>query len=162
MKRYRIYWIYDDRMKCDPITDGYIGVTTQTIGQRLISHKTTKMNAGSSSEYPRKLYTILSSIPDEHIRIKEVMWTYEGEMAETVERALRPTANIGWNTHKGGKSLGVSRPFDLIAPDGTRTRFNSMMEARAAGWNDGNISCVLSSKYPNRKTVKGHTAEYVL
>ena len=161
MTRYKIYWIYDDRQKNDPLKDGYIGLTTQTIEQRLVGHKTQKYNAGGSTEYTRKLYSILQEIPDEFIKIKEIMWTYEGEMAECIEKALRPTSNIGWNVHKGGKTIGVSRPFDLIAPDGTRTRFNTMSEARAAGWNDGHISMVLNPKYPN-KTVKGYTAEYVL
>ena len=160
-KRYKLYWIYDDRQAADPVKDGYVGITTESIEKRLDKHKNTEFNAGSVSTYPRKMYSILKDIPEEHIKIKEICWSTCEDMICKVEQAFRPTANIGWNTHKGGKRIGKTRPFTITTPDGTRKEYRTFVQAREDGYNDGHIHEVLSSNY-NRKSFRGGCiAEYI-
>ena len=132
-KRYKLYWIYDDRQAADPVKDGYVGITTESIEKRLDKHKNTEFNAGSVSTYPRKMYSILKDIPEEHIKIKEICWSTCEDMICKVEEAFRPTANIGWNTYKGGKRIGKTRPLllrDLTGP--RRTTEHTLKPAKMA------------------------------
>ena len=161
-KRYKLYWIYDDRQAADPVKDGYVGITTESIEKRLEAHKKLKYNAGSTTTYPRKMYSILKDIPEEHIKIKEICWSTCEDMICKVEEAFRPTANIGWNTYKGGKKIGKTRPFTITRPDGTTKDYRTYVEAREDGYNDANICRALSPKYPNNKTFNGGcTAIYI-
>ena len=153
---YKLYWIYDDRSHTDMTTEGYVGVTTQELQARLKFHKNCNTHSGATTSYGRTLFPILAEIPDEHIKIKLICSTDCQETSETLERLLRPTAKIGWNKQKGGKSLGISKPFKIVSPNGYEKIYPTKTAARADGWNDGQITQVLSPKY-SAKTISNKT-----
>ena len=154
-KKYKLYWIYDNRIPHqDPMTDGYIGVTSSTLGQRLANHKSdvANVNADGSVNPFRKMYHILKRIPDENIVIKEIVWSYDQKNVAVLEEALRPRPDIGWNTHKGGKAESTHKDFVIEWPNGRMKRYKKQTEAVADGFNSGNLSQLLHNK-PGYKTI---------
>lgn len=163
MKKFKLYWIYDNRIphQC-PTKDGYIGITSQTIEQRLLMHKTQQFNTGNgvnAGKIERKMFKILNEIPEEHIVIKEIVWSYDQDAMNIVEKAFRPEPNIGWNTQRGGKThYHGYRPFIITKPDGRQEHYRTFAEANIAGYNDGNLHQHLMG---NRKSFDfGHTARW--
>ena len=156
-KRYRLYWIYDNRNSADPLKDGYIGVTSQTIGKRVAAHKKTPYQNNGTTKRP--LYWILKDIPDENIEVKEICWTYDKVAMGHIERAFRPKVKIGWNSFAGGKiHNNTPRSFIIKNIDGTEAKYSSQWAAQKDGYDQGRLGQCL------RGTLKsfdgGYTAWY--
>ena len=159
-KKYKLYWLYDNRIENqDPLKDGYIGVTSKELHVRRASHVSTRISDGAKKHFT-KLGQTVSKVPVENLKIKEIVWSYNHNTIATIERAFRPTTNIGWNIHPGGKDIyGVKRSFNVFSPDGTfYKKYNTFVEARRDGFNDGNLNQCLKGK--NKTFDRGYTAEY--
>ena len=156
MKTYTLFHIYDSR---EPYTKdtGYYEVSTasQTDYWANIMCRTT--NEGGSTTYTRQLNVILSKIPSKYRKIRAIISDTDEDYIHSIHKAFRPEPRMGWNIRKASKR-GTPRAFVLIGPDGDTIEFKSMMEARRAGWNDGQISRILNG---TRSTIRGYTAEYV-
>lgn len=163
-KKYKLYWVYDNREdNIDPLTHGYIGVTSRTVGRRMAAHRNVEFNRDGE---PRAMYKILKDIPEENVCVKEICWSYSEKQMAMIERAFRPERNIGWNTNAGGKLEGKKHPFHIIHPDGTRVRYETQNAVRADGYDQGTVGKVLRGEkktFNNTITgLSGYTAEYVL
>ena len=146
--KHKLYFVWDDRQAADPFKDGYIGVTTQSVDKRVGFHKTSQYSglsdsATSGNRNERKMYKILKEIPDEHIQHRTMMWHHDPEVIAMVEAFFRPTSNIGWNSHPGGRVESESRPFVLNFSDGTSKPYNTIAEAGRDGINIGSVSRLL-------------------
>ena len=174
LPRHRLYWIYDDRKPADPLRDGYIGVTTQTVGKRVHSHINNRFSGISTDAHsdqqvgnraPKKMHRILSQIPVENIQYKEIIWSYDEETIESIERAFRPTKGIGWNSYAGGKPRGTQKPFTMKFNDGRKDEtYPSIAAAGRNGHHMGNLSSVLRGKIKDSvvyKTKVRYTAEFI-
>ena len=155
--RHKLYFVWDDRKPADPFVDGYIGVTCQDVEQRVEGHKRLQYSglgksstSGNGNE--RKMFKILAEIPDENIEYRTMMWHEDPEVIAKVEAFFRPTSNIGWNSHPGGRVEGESKPFSMTFEDGYVRPYNTISQAGKDGFNMGHISRALKGKYsPNYK-----------
>ena len=87
---YKIYWIkYLDHN--DPLKEGYIGLTSQTIQTRFMEHQGNKKN---------KL--LANRCKKENVEVVCLEENLTKEQASLIEENYRPTENIGWNINKGG------------------------------------------------------------
>jgi len=87
---YKIYWIkYLEHT--DPYKEGYIGLTSQTIEERLSEHKHNKKNKLLSNRCRKELVQTICL----HDNLSE-------SEAKLLEQKYRPSENIGWNINKGG------------------------------------------------------------
>lgn len=161
--KYRLYWMYDNSIpNQDPLKDGYIGITSRTLKSRLATHKTQKYSPGIKV-HKTKLSDHIDSMKDiNDLTIKELCWSYDDNAISLIEKAFRPTKNIGWNIHPGGKDIfGISKPFAIYNKENQEVaRYDTFFEARKDGWHDGNLSEHLR-KPEKRKTVRGYTARYL-
>ena len=152
--RHKLYFIWDSRTEADPFIDGYIGVTCQDIEQRVEGHKRLQYSglgktdvSGNGNE--RKMFRILKEIPDEYIKHRMLMWHYDPQVIAKVEEFFRPTSNIGWNSHKGGRIEGESKSFTMTYDNGTVEHYDTISAAGKNGFNIGHISRALKNKYSN-------------
>ena len=87
---YKIYWIkYPNHS--NPLNEGYIGLTSQTIEKRFADHKSNTKNKLLSNRCKKE--------------IVEVVCLHDGlskDEARMLEEKYRPSENIGWNINKGG------------------------------------------------------------
>ena len=150
--RHKLYFVWDDRKPADPFKDGYIGVTCQDVEQRVEGHKRLQYSglgksstSGNGNE--RKMYKILKEIPDEHIKFRTMMWHEDPEVIAKVEEFFRPEAYIGWNSHKGGRVEGESKPFTMTFEDGYVRPYSTISDAGKDGFNIGHVSRALKNKY---------------
>ena len=98
--RYRIYWIHNSR-ETDPLSEGYIGVTTKTLTHRLKQHKWKSKSLS---------YTVFRSDDDDKIELLE---TYTSEKKAYIrESELRPDRNIGRNIAAGGQGGSFQKKSD--------------------------------------------------
>lgn len=76
----------------DPHTEGYVGITSNTVEQRLWEH----------NHMPRKSSVVKKAI-DKYDDIK-ISVMFEGTKEECAQKEIdyRPSTNIGWNLAKGG------------------------------------------------------------
>ena len=80
------------------------------------------------------------------------MWHEDPEVIAKVEAFFRPTSNIGWNSHPGGRVEGESKPFTMTFEDGYVRPYNTISQAGKDGFNMGHVSRALKGKYsPNYK-----------
>jgi predicted GIY-YIG superfamily endonuclease len=87
---YKLYWIkYPEHQ--DPLTEGYIGITSQTIEKRFSDHKHNNKNKHLKNRCRQNNVEIIC-LED----------NLEKEEARTIEEKYRPFKNIGWNINKGG------------------------------------------------------------
>ena len=154
-KQHKLYWIYDDRIphQC-PSEHGYIGVTSGTLGERLHGHRYNAINSPerATAKTERNLYGILGDIPTEHIKIKEIVWSYNEDIVLMLEKALRPEPNIGWNKQTGGVKKSKTQKIRAISPNGDHYNFRSIYQAaKETGINSGNISHVLKGRIDHTK-----------
>lgn len=87
---YKLYWIKYPNYT-NPNTEGYIGITSQTIHKRFTDHKSNTKNKLLSNRCKKE--------------IVEIVCLHEGlskEQAKFLEEFYRPYENIGWNMNKGG------------------------------------------------------------
>jgi len=87
---YKVYWI-----KCpehnDPQSEGYIGITSQTIEKRFDNHK-----------HNTKNHHLRNRCRQDKV---DIVCLHEGlnqQDARKIEEQYRPKENIGWNMNKGG------------------------------------------------------------
>lgn len=101
-KTYRIYWLHLAN-DTDPYTEGYIGLTSQVINQRISKHKYDIKN-----EPDKKISKWLSANIDTFI----VTVLHEGAYDEMalMERTYRPHDNISLNSYggRGGRRIASS------------------------------------------------------
>ena len=161
-KKYKLYWMYDNRIPHqDPLKDGYIGVTSQTVGERVRLHRLKRYVSGNNKQSAnRKIYEIIKDIPKKNLEWKEIVWSYDRVSMEMIERAFRPTANIGWNTFKGGQPMSESKPMIVTAPDGTEKRYETFVAIRNDGLHDGNASNCLQRPHKHKTFSNGHKIRY--
>lgn len=159
-KKYKLYWMYDNRIPHqDPLKDGYIGVTSQTIGKRVKLHRIKKYVDGNNKQnVNRKIYEIIKDIPEENLEWREIIWSYDRASMEMIERAFRPQPNIGWNVYKGGQPHGKSRPVIVTDPHGNEKLYPTLAALRKAGLHDGTASNVLQGR--GKTFSKGHKIRY--
>ncbi len=87
---YKIYWIkYPEHT--NPYTEGYIGLTSQTIQQRFSDHKNNTKN---------KL--LKNRCRKENVEVVCLHDNLDKQQAKVIEEQYRPSENIGWNINKGG------------------------------------------------------------
>lgn len=166
--RYKLYWIYDSREEADPLFDGYIGITKQSVDKRVKGHRYEKHSGLSSdtseslnpsSKAAKPLHRKINSIPFEHLAWKEIIWSYDEETILTVARAFRPQSGIGWNAHPGGKPQGKQKAIIITSPAGDEVEFISIAAAGRAGHTMPLISNMLHGKISDFDG--GYTARYL-
>lgn len=87
---YRLYWIkYPEHI--DPFSEGYIGITSQTIEKRFSNHKCNNKNKHLKNRCRQEVVEIVC-LED----------NLSKEEARLLEEKYRPEINIGWNINKGG------------------------------------------------------------
>lgn len=87
---YKLYWIkYPEHH--NPQTEGYIGITSQTIEKRFNNHKHNNKNPHLKNRC-RQENVIIVCLHDNLSR----------EESQKLEEQYRPYENIGWNINKGG------------------------------------------------------------
>ena len=87
---YKIYWIkYAEHI--NPYHEGYVGLTSQTIEERLSEHKHNKKNKLLSNRCRKETVQTICL----HDNLSETE-------AKILEEKYRPFENIGWNINKGG------------------------------------------------------------
>lgn len=96
MRMAKVYWIRSPE-HTDINTEGYVGVTTRTIYQRLEEHKFNAPN--------KKLTNALKKYTDVVI---ELVYEDTEENCYIKENELRPQINIGWNVAIGGEVCNVT------------------------------------------------------
>jgi predicted GIY-YIG superfamily endonuclease len=87
---YKIYWIKYPNYN-NPMEEGYIGLTSQSIEKRFIDHKSNTKNKLLANRCKKE--------------VVEVVCLHENltqEEARLLEEKYRPSENIGWNINKGG------------------------------------------------------------
>lgn len=89
MSTYTLYWIRREHHN-DPTREGYIGITSCGLSQRLSEHKYTNSIV---SKALRKYSDIIVTPLHEGLTKDE---------AASLEHSLRPVERIGWNICKGG------------------------------------------------------------
>lgn len=87
---YTLYWIKNTECK-DPSSEGYIGITRQTLQKRFEDHKNNHKNKHLKNRCRQSDTTILPLV--ENLTKDE---------ARELESKYRPKENIGWNIAKGG------------------------------------------------------------
>ena len=87
---YKLYWIKYPEHK-DPKTEGYIGITSQSLEKRLKDHS-----------YNTKNKHIRNRVNSGKCIILLLEDNLTQEQAKKIEEEYRPTQNIGWNLNKGG------------------------------------------------------------
>lgn len=100
-----VYWIHL-KEHTDILTEGYIGITSRTVNQRLNQHRL----AGRSKRSNRGIAKVFKTHGDDLIitTLCECSIEYAGDL----EFKLRPEENIGWNVAIGGnivKSTAAGR-----------------------------------------------------
>ena len=89
-KNYKIYWIRED-FHIDPYTEGYIGLTSQSIEKRFSDHKyNTKNNhlRNRCKQLTVGIVLLEDNLDIDSVRIRESHY--------------RPLPNTGWNINAGG------------------------------------------------------------
>lgn len=87
---YKIYWIkYPEHT--NPLTEGYIGLTSQNVEDRFAEHKHNRKNKLLSNRCRKENVTIVCL----HDNLSK-------EEARLLEQSYRPELNIGWNINVGG------------------------------------------------------------
>jgi predicted GIY-YIG superfamily endonuclease len=87
---YKLYWIKSENQK-DPLAEGYIGITSQSIQKRFNDHKYNNKNKHLKNRCLTKdveIVCLLDNLGKEEARHQEFLY--------------RPKENIGWNINKGG------------------------------------------------------------
>jgi predicted GIY-YIG superfamily endonuclease len=106
---YKIYWIKYSHYS-DPKTEGYIGLTSQNIEDRLKEHK-----------YNNKNKLLKNRCKKENVEIVCLHENLSKEEAKLLEEKYRPSENIGWNINKGGdmppSRIGKQSPKSLLRGD---------------------------------------------
>jgi predicted GIY-YIG superfamily endonuclease len=87
---YKLYWIKYPNYT-NPNTEGYIGITSQSIEKRFTDHKSNRKN---------KL--LANRCKKENVDIVCLHENLTKEEAKLLEEQYRPLENIGWNINKGG------------------------------------------------------------
>lgn len=87
---YTLYWIKNTEYK-NPLTEGYIGITKQTLHKRFEDHKNNHKNKHLKNRC-RQSNTFILPLA-ENLSKSE---------AQELELKYRPKENIGWNIAKGG------------------------------------------------------------
>lgn len=87
-------------------SQGYIGITGQTVIKRFSQHKkdARRSKARKKSEFKKALLNN-SELVVETLVISDYSYT------KNLERLLRPTSNIGWNKTVGGASVAESLQY---------------------------------------------------
>lgn len=106
---YKLYWIkYPEHQ--DPQSEGYIGITSQTIEKRFADHKHNNKNKH-----------LKNRCRQENVEIVCLKDNLEKEEARLLEEKYRPLENIGWNINKGGdlppSRKGKPSPKSLLKGD---------------------------------------------
>lgn len=106
---YKLYWIkYPEHQ--DPQSEGYIGITSQTIENRFTDHKHNNKNKH-----------LKNRCRQENVEIICLKDNLEKEEARLLEEKYRPSENIGWNINKGGdlppSRKGKPSPKSLLKGD---------------------------------------------
>lgn len=96
-KRFIVYWAHLAR-HTDPRSEGYVGISANTLEERKASHlKTANSNKGNKHHFQNAILKYGNKI------IWEIL---HGNLAEDeafyVEGSYRREINVGWNTDKGG------------------------------------------------------------
>ena len=155
-----VYWIYNTKTHTDPMTEGYIGVTSQRLVSRLNHHKNVAKNGVSNILTDGKT-AVARHLKNEEladIGIRPITRKISKELAYKIEGLMRPSTNVGWNGYKGGSIPNEVKPIIVTSPDGQVKEYNSIAEAARDGLNRGNLQHVLSGR---RKEFNfGHTARY--
>lgn len=89
-KNYKIYWIRECH-HTDPYTEGYIGLTSQSIEKRFSDHKYNTKNKHLRNRCRQNVVGIVlleENMDRDSVRIRE--------------NHYRPLPNIGWNINPGG------------------------------------------------------------
>lgn len=87
---YKLYWIkYPEHQ--NPLLEGYIGITSQTIKKRFNDHKHNNKNKH-----------LKNRCRQENVEIICLKDNLKKEEAKLLEKQYRPLENIGWNINKGG------------------------------------------------------------
>ena len=96
-----VYWIHL-KEHTDILTEGYVGITSRTVKERLKQHK----QAGKSKRSKRGIAKVFNVLSDKLIvtTICECSIEYAGEL----EFKLRPNENIGWNLAAGGNTVSMT------------------------------------------------------
>lgn len=111
---YKLYWIKTKDM-LNPYTEGYIGITKNSLKLRLSQHKHSKRPIG----YKLREKDVEVTIEELHRGMKEDMLHKEYE--------YRPEQHIGWNIMAGGNDFkgtftehnyGKGEKYELIDPEG--------------------------------------------
>lgn len=106
---YKLYWIkYSHHL--DPLVDGYIGITSQSIEKRFNDHK-----------FNNKNKHLKNRCRQESVEIVCLFDNLEQQQARLLEEKYRPIENIGWNINKGGdlppSRKGKPSPKSLLRGD---------------------------------------------
>ena len=87
---FKLYWIKYPNYT-NPNTEGYIGITSQTIEKRFTDHK-----------YNKKNKLLANRCKKENVDVVCLHENLTQEQARLMEEQYRPSENIGWNINKGG------------------------------------------------------------
>lgn len=93
--KYILYWAHLPE-HTNPLTEGYIGITKQSLKDRVKNHKY-HSRKGSNNLFKQKIREY------DNLIIWEVIGrSFSKTGAQTIEKSFRPTQNIAWNTQEGG------------------------------------------------------------
>lgn len=115
---YNLYWIHL-KEHTDPFTEGYIGLTSQTVEQRLDDHK-----------HNHKNRHLRNRCRMDNVVVECLYSNLTQHEVRKLEERYRPIENIGWNINKGG-DLPPSRK-GKISP-GSLLKGEARTEAQKAG-----------------------------
>jgi predicted GIY-YIG superfamily endonuclease len=106
---YSVYWIkYPQHI--NPKTEGYIGITSQSIQKRFTEHKSNTKNR-----------LLANRCKKENVELVCLHENLSKEQARQIEEEYRPVENVGWNINKGGdlppSRKGKQSPKSLLKGD---------------------------------------------
>ena len=138
-----LYWIYNEKKHTNPLTEGYIGVTSGNLQGRLKTHwnsvtAETRVDVGKP-----KLIKYLCNENKDDIKIRPLTRKLPSELTYKLEEWFRPSRNIGWNGYKGGSGPSPKRSLIITTTDGVDHPFDSIAAAARAGFHRGNLKHVL-------------------
>lgn len=98
--KYILYWAHLPE-HTNPLTEGYIGITKQSLKNRMKNHEL-EARKGSNNLFKQKIREYGDLI------IWEVIArSFSKNGAQTIEKSFRPIQNIAWNTQEGGGNYPI-------------------------------------------------------
>lgn len=118
---YTLYWIHSSDQK-DPLSEGYVGITSQSLEKRFKDHKFNNKNLHLKNRCRKGGVNIVSLYEN---------LTYDE--AREKEKQYRPQKNIGWNIATGGDVPPSRKGITCQDNDKSKLRGEQRTEAQKLG-----------------------------